>query len=190
MARTKQVSDAEVLSQALGVIHERGPDRFTLADVGDAVGLSPATLIQRFGSKERLVQGAVAQATAELEESLARSRPPGTHPRRELIGWLVELARDMDTRERVAGHLDVLRRDLLEPEMAALAQRHAELIQGRIEEHLRAMDPVPATDARMVQAHWQGLVLQWSLSGEGPLDAWLEEGLEALLELGGGDRDS
>ena len=52
MSRKKNIDDATVLEKALLVISDRGPESFTLTDIGKAVGLAPATLLQRFGSKQ------------------------------------------------------------------------------------------------------------------------------------------
>lgn len=51
MAQKKSIDDQSVLEKALLVISEWGPEAFTLADVGKTVGLAPAILMQRFGSK-------------------------------------------------------------------------------------------------------------------------------------------
>ncbi len=44
-----------ILIGTTALVWLQGPSRFTLADVADAVGLSPATLVQRFGSKRGLL---------------------------------------------------------------------------------------------------------------------------------------
>ena len=42
-------------------------DRLPLTDVADEVGLCPATLLQRFGSKRELLRALTAQAASQLE---------------------------------------------------------------------------------------------------------------------------
>jgi AcrR family transcriptional regulator len=54
MPRARSVPDAEILKAAARVIGRNGPLKLTLADVGREVGLAPATLLQRFGSKRGL----------------------------------------------------------------------------------------------------------------------------------------
>jgi AcrR family transcriptional regulator len=49
--RPRTASDEEILAATHRVISSVGP-RFTLADVAREIGLAPATLIQRFGSKK------------------------------------------------------------------------------------------------------------------------------------------
>ena len=56
MPRHKSISDEELLDRALPVIGRAGPAGFTLADVAREVGVSPATLLQRFGDKQTLIE--------------------------------------------------------------------------------------------------------------------------------------
>jgi AcrR family transcriptional regulator len=53
--RPRQASDAEILAAALTAILRHGPVRLTLAHVAREAGLSPAALVQRFGSKRGLL---------------------------------------------------------------------------------------------------------------------------------------
>jgi AcrR family transcriptional regulator len=58
MPRRKSISDEDILDRALPVIARAGPAGFTLADIATEIGLSPATLLQRFGDKKTLVERA------------------------------------------------------------------------------------------------------------------------------------
>src|SRR5580704_9286232 len=71
MARRKIISDEAVLSAAAKVMFAKGPSEFTLADVAEAAGIAPATLVQRFGDKHGLVVAAVAQDNVAFEDFLA-----------------------------------------------------------------------------------------------------------------------
>lgn len=186
MARPKLLSDDEVLDAALDVIRERGPERFTLADVSGAVALSPATLIQRFGSKAALLQRAIGHANRQLDQVVAQPVDSGRDPRRSLIKWLVELSHPFRTRELIAAHLQVLQQDLLDSGMRLHARRHSELVQTRIGSYLEAMFAKTARAkltplAVTIEAHWHGLILQWAIAGRGGLNEWLGRGLERLL---------
>lgn len=186
MARPKALSDDRVLDAALDVIREHGPERFTLADVSRSVSLSPATLIQRFGSKTALLGRAIARANRQLDDVVAQPIDAGSNPRRALIKWLVELSHPFRTRELIAAHLQVLQQDLLDSRMRVHARRHSQLVQTRIGMHLETMMD-DATRAKVtslavtIEAQWHGLILQWAVAGRGGLDEWLRRGLERLL---------
>lgn len=51
--RPRGHTDTEILEAAAHVV-AKNPDRWTLRELGDFIGMSPATLVQRFGSKLRL----------------------------------------------------------------------------------------------------------------------------------------
>ena len=59
--RPRAASDADILDATARAMARLGPARLTLADVAREAGLSPATLVQRFGSKRGLLL-AVAHA--------------------------------------------------------------------------------------------------------------------------------
>lgn len=48
--RPRRIDDAALLDAAGRVVSRLGPAKFTLADVAREAGLSPAALVQRFGS--------------------------------------------------------------------------------------------------------------------------------------------
>ena len=72
MARPKKMSDSDVLSAAFDAIAREGFESFTLAQVARSVGLSPAALVKRFGSKQRLASLARAE---RWDRNLRHGRP-------------------------------------------------------------------------------------------------------------------
>jgi AcrR family transcriptional regulator len=184
MPRVKTLSDNDLLDQALEVLLEKGPGGFTLPAVGRTVGLSPSTLIQRFGSKRGLLDRVLARSTAHLETAL-QDRPQTGAPRRDLVDWVVSLSSPQRTPAHVAGNLTLLKEDITDPARRVAAQHHTGLMREGIAAYLAAIgSPSPATHARMFEAHWTGLVLQWAMvETDQSIDAWLEDGLGSLLTL-------
>lgn len=187
MPRRKQRSDAQVLDAILPVILARGLHRVTLPELGEAAGLSPATLLQRFGSRTEVIEAALDQGTAALEAEL--DRPPcfEEDPRAALIHFLLGLAAPIGDRERLAGSLEILGRDMVVPHRNLAARRHLGLVRARIARGLEAMGHAPDEAQRRaltVEALWHGLAIQWALHGEGRLDDWLRVGLEDVLAEG------
>ena len=72
MARPRTIPDADVLAAAARVVGALGPARLTLAAVGDECGLSPATILQRFGSKRALLLALAAHGRDDVARRLPR----------------------------------------------------------------------------------------------------------------------
>ncbi len=76
MARSVTISDEEVLAAARRLLLERG-HRVTVAQIAKSIGLSDATIFQRFGSKEALVLEALRpQASMAWLDRLERPPDP------------------------------------------------------------------------------------------------------------------
>src|SRR5215212_3586764 len=76
--RPRTVADEDILAATSRAIGRLGPARFTLADVAADVGLSPATLLQRFGSKRGLLLALAGSAVAYVDAGFAMIR--AAHP--------------------------------------------------------------------------------------------------------------
>ena len=79
MPRPRILSDEQVLAAVARVLLRLGP-RFTLADAGAEAGLSPATLLQRFGSKRGLLLAFARAAAADAEGPFERARAERKSP--------------------------------------------------------------------------------------------------------------
>lgn len=65
--RPRTVHDDAILDAAIGVLAQIGAEKMTLADVGSAVGLSAATLVQRFGSKRAMMLALLRHFTGDVD---------------------------------------------------------------------------------------------------------------------------
>ena len=157
-----------------------GPARLTLGHVAAEVGLAPATLVQRFGSKRGLLL------------ALARRRTEfgGAGPTRleALIAGLVELSATVRTPEALANNLAFLQLDLSDPEFRAEAVAHFEAMREHVEAQLRAAvaaDELAGVDverlAESVVTVYNGALISWAVLRAGPLEDWLRRQLAAVL---------
>lgn len=58
--RTRRITDHAIAHAAADLLVERGPAAVTFAEVSQQCGLAPPTLVQRFGTKDRLIEVAAA----------------------------------------------------------------------------------------------------------------------------------
>ncbi len=190
MSRSKSVDDTTVLEKALLVISERGPETFTLADVSEVVGLSPATLLQRFGSKRKLLIAAAKQANATLDSDLKTLKAKELPWNEELTLLLGGVPEGFGTREDIANSLGLLRLDMVDTELHPIARKLFMHLRGRVKELLSTARELGKLNSNIdldamtweLDALRHGLVIQWSLSGKGTLKAWLSQGIHNYLD--------
>jgi len=190
MPPKKAIVDAQVLEKALFVISEKGPESFTLADISKAVGLAPATLMQRFGSKRALLIKAAKHVPAKLTLDLEKLKAKDLSWDAELMAFLGEVPEGFGTRQDIANSLGLLKLDMVDPELHPIARELMDGVRNRIKELMRkakseeqlASQADPDVLASELDALRHGLVIQWALSGDGPLKEWLHKGLKNYLE--------
>src|SRR5215471_15001843 len=95
--RPRTASDAEILQATGRAIARLGPARLTLAAVAQEVGLAPATLVQRFGSKRGLLLALAAEAVAGVEVCFAGVRKAHPSPLDALLAAATEMTRHTQT---------------------------------------------------------------------------------------------
>jgi AcrR family transcriptional regulator len=181
MARRKLLSDEAVLDAALSVMVAKGPADFTLADVGQAAGLAPATLIQRFGGKLELVVAALTRDNARFAEALAAA--PKTRGPAAVIALFLILTPRSVAIETFADQLLWLRQDMRDPALNALARDRFTRLRAAIAERLPPLRMAPADAARLVEAQWQGALNQWGLEPQGSLADYVTAALADWFTL-------
>jgi AcrR family transcriptional regulator len=189
MPRPRTVSDEDILSAAAQVIGEVGPGRLTLGDVGRRVGLAPATLLQRFGSRRGLL---LALAAYDVDAVPGRIRGAASAPGAvldALVGELVGLASQIADPAQFGNHLAFLLLDLSDPEFQAVARRYGTGVFTAIRDVLGAaaargelaagVDPVGL--AGLVQVVYNGALVTWGMAPEGTPAGQLQRHLSTLL---------
>lgn len=186
MARPRKTSDEDLLAAAGAAIGRLGP-RFVLADVAERAGVSPASLVHRFGSKHGLLVAMIDAAVdaARAQPIAAEADDPVAAVRAEAV----ERYAGLDDAASAANNLAQLGVDLGD---AALRARLADLyaaVEARLETLLsRAADagalpgaPPPPVAARILAALVDGTALRWSAAPAGSLRARLYADLDAVL---------
>jgi AcrR family transcriptional regulator len=93
MARTRTVPDTTVLSAVRQLLAEGGTKAASFRNVARAAGLAPATLVQRYGSAERMVALARAAAWDAADAALAEAEEAAPMDRKGAVALLKALPR-------------------------------------------------------------------------------------------------
>ena len=178
MPRPRTVSDAELLGGALAVAARVGPDSVTFAAVAAEVGLSPATLVQRFGSKPALLKAALLHGWDQLEAQTAALDATLPETPGGAIEMLVTLS-GPDDPQGFADGLRVLRADFQDPDLMLRGERWGRFLAEALGRRLAdGSGPRPDLGALMA-AQWQGTILWWGYARCRPLKEVVAEALEA-----------
>jgi AcrR family transcriptional regulator len=188
MPRPRTASDVEILEGTIRAISRVGPARLTLTEVGREVGLSPATLLQRFGSKRGLLLALAEHAATSIDECVDAARRAADSPLGALLVAATDMAKHVESPEALANHLAFLQIDLSDPAFHTLALSAAERTLDGYEVLLREailVGELAPCDvgrlARAIQAMTGGSLINWAIHRNGRLIEWLRSDLQALL---------
>ena len=186
--RPRTVADADVLAAAARTINRVGPLNVTLADVAAAAGLSPATLVQRFGSKRGLLLALVRHGAGAVGECFAEARRTHASCLGALVAAATQMTRTMQTPEELANGLAFLQMDVSDPDFHRLALAHSrETIagyRGLLDDAVRAGELRPcdtAALARAIGALSGGSLIAWAIHRQGTAERWVRQDIETLL---------
>lgn len=168
-----------------------GPSTFTLAKAAAAAGVSAATYVKRFGSKERLFLRLSQRWVASLDRGLgeAAAAAVDASPLGRLRAVALFNYHDLDNPLTAAKQLATLAIDLQNDEMRGWLHVGWTYVRRHLERHATAAvaagelvgAPPPRQLARIVMAAMEGGCLVWSVHPDGSLIERLAADLDALL---------
>jgi AcrR family transcriptional regulator len=186
--RPRTVADDEILAATARAMSKVPPTRFTLADVAREVGLAPATLVQRFGSKRGLLLALSSQSAASMDACFEAVRQTHASPLEALVIAATEMARFSTTPEELANSLAYLQIDLSDEDFhkhilagsRAMQRGYRALLDDAVaEQELKPCDTEAL--ARAVEAMAGGSLIGWAIHRRGKAENWVRKDLDTLL---------
>lgn len=182
MPRQKTIPDEQVLHTLFELMLQTGPDGLSFARAAQASGLSAATLVQRYGNRERLVEAILLQAWDQL---CAKTGAADNEEELSPSGAVKLLLRLMpaETAERNASEgLLLLREDIQNPKLRARGAAWGRMLATALGRRL--------TDDRQqadclgweMAAVWQGAHIWWAFDQSIPADRAISQALEAWMQ--------
>lgn len=188
MPRPRTVGDDDILKAAATAIAEDGPADITLAAVGGRVGLSPATLLQRFGSKRGLMLALAESGPDWAAEKFRVASAQHPSPLEALVAALRAMTASVASPETMANQLACLQLDLRDPDFHRLALTHSRTFRREIRRLLvkaltaGELEPCdPRRLAESIEVTYNGALLTWAVYRSQSIDRWLARQLEAVL---------
>jgi AcrR family transcriptional regulator len=183
------VEDGAVFAAMSRVIARHGPRGLTLARIGAECGLSPAALVQRFGSKRCLLRAMSRAARGGADSFVRGIRERESSPlalAREFVLCFAELA---GTPQAMANNtLAYVELDLSDPVLRrgtrAMVLENEAALSSLIEAAVAARELGPcdaAAVARALLGLASGSLLGWALHREGAARDWLARDVDTVL---------
>jgi AcrR family transcriptional regulator len=190
MVRPIETADEELLAAADRVLMTEGPAGFTLAKAAQRAGVSAATLVKRFGSKEALFLRLSKRWVASLDGGLSISAAGHASALARLRAVALHNYHDLDNPDTASKQLAALAVDLQHDEMRELLHVGWGHVRAHLRKHATAavaagelVDcPPPGQLARIVLSTMEGGCLAWSVHPEGSLIDRLAGDLDAVLD--------
>jgi AcrR family transcriptional regulator len=185
MARYRKISDEDVVESVATLLARDGPAALTFAAASKATGLSPATLVQRYGSRDALLQAALLWMWDQLDLETAAADATQPLDAEGAIALLVRLSSGFGAGDDPGQGLLLLREDYRDPVLrsrGAAWQRALSAALGR-----RLSDDPTGQErlGRLLAAQWQGAVIWWGFSRDGSLRGYLRRELRDWLTIAG-----
>lgn len=171
-AERREEAEARLLQAATALVAERGLERVTLADVGEAAGYSRGLPAHYFGSKAGLIVTLANQLVGGFGRSLDRveRHAPGLERLAGIVRFYLDSARKDPVRAKALLVLlaDGLNNDLVREPLAALNARSVSAFEtnlaAAIEKGEARADIDVAAQAILILATLRGVVSQWQLA--------------------------
>jgi AcrR family transcriptional regulator len=187
--RPRTVTDEQIMEGVTAVIGRVGPAKLRLADVGKEIGLSAATLVQRYGSKRGLLLAVATSAVESIDACFDMVRAAHRSPLAAVVAAATDITRYVDTPEEVANHLAFLQMDLSDPDFNRLMVINSRKMLDGYRRLLReAVDAGELVEcdterlARAITAVCGGSLISWAAFRQGTAVAWVRTDVDTVLE--------
>lgn len=171
-AERRDEAEQRLLAAAVGLVGDRGLDRLTLADVGEAAGYSRGLPAHYFGSKAGLVVALASHLVENFIQALGRAehRPSGLKRLLATTGFYFDSVAKNPARARALFVLlsDAMSNPLIRDRIATLNARSAKGFEVELRAAIAAgqvrPDIDPAVQGLLVLSTLRGAVGQWLLA--------------------------
>lgn len=178
MARRKTIPDEAVLDTILETLRQTGPADLTFALAAKAAGLSAATLVQRYGDREALLEAVLLRAWDRLDAETEAADAEEAPDLQGAIAFLLRLMPPEAAEETATDGLLLLREDIRNPVLRARGAAWGLRVARALGRRLSA-DPGEGERLGWQMAGiWQGAHLWWAFTRSQPAEAAMRSALE------------
>jgi len=181
MSRGKTISDDDLLDSLMKAVVEHGPSNLSFAKASAAVGLAGATLVQRFGSRDGMIEAVLLKAWDQLDEETAAADAEASLDPAGSIAILLRLTNTDAADSDFTDGLLMLREDIRNPVLRARGAqwggRLASALGRRLSDDRNQADRLGWQMASL----WQGALVWGAFRQDAEPDVKVKAMLEAWL---------
>ena len=187
--RPRKATDDEVFAAAARAMNRLAPGELTLGEIAREAGLTAGALVQRFGSKRRLLLTMAerfAAAGGQLIDGLRAQHASPLAAVRAYADCMSQLASSPASFQRSLAYLQIdladseLRRHLVK-QATATRLGLQKLIDGAVEQGELKDGTNAAALARTIEAMVSGSMMTWAFYRKGSAKQWIREHMDAVL---------
>lgn len=187
--RLPSVTDDAIFAAAQRAMSRRGPHELTLADIAAEAGVTAGRLVQRFGSRRRLLLTMAERFGGGAAAIFEGLRGQAGSPLAAIRAWVDCMAGLADSPAAVARNLAYLHIDLTDEDFRRPLLQNARDTRRQltrlVREAVAAGELAPGTPAaplaRVIDTAVSGSLMTWACHQVGPARAWLRHDLAAVL---------
>ncbi|TRA99037.1 MULTISPECIES: TetR/AcrR family transcriptional regulator [Rhizobium/Agrobacterium group] len=183
MPRHKLISDEKALDALLPLMLQTGPDGMTFAAAAKACGLSAATLVQRYGKREDLVEAVLLRAWDRLQAETAAADAEEPLTPEGAISLLLRLMPSYAAEQNASDGLLLLREDIRNPSLRARGALWGKTLARALGRRITADDRNAERLGWQMAAVWQGAHTWWAFTRGEDAGSAIHKALEEWVEM-------
>ncbi|WP_029619809.1 hypothetical protein [Pseudorhizobium marinum] len=182
MTRRKTIPDEQLLDTLFELMMMTGPDGLTFARAAKASCLAAATLVQRYGNRERMIEAILMQAWDRLDAQTKAADDEEDLSPEGAIKLLLRLMSPNTAERDATDGLLLLREDIRNPRLRERGAAWGRALVSALGRRLSS-DPQEADILGwQMAALWQGAYTSWAFDQTVPADRTIRQALENWLQ--------
>lgn len=182
MARTKSVPDEAVLDRLMAVVAKEGPDGLTFARAAKAAGLSAATLVQRYGSSQSMLEAVLLRAWDQLDAATRTADENAALTPQGAIDLLMALMPPDTADYNATDGLLLLREDIRNPVLRARGAAWGLYLADALGRRLSGDAAKAERLGWQMASIWQGAHIWWAFTRSEPPEIAIRRALMEWVE--------
>jgi len=182
-------ADEKILEATIQLVSDQGVDKLTFASLGEQVELSPSTLVQRFGTKQRLLSLTTKHCLQSMGAIIETSQNESHSPLQAAYAAFASMAQAVTGVREFANGQVFFYLALTDPDTYAILQtsmrQACEKTQQLLDEAVVAHELKPCDTTALaltLQTTYEGAITTWLAYQEGSVEEWVTKRLTAVVE--------